>query len=97
MKGVVSGTINNVEDFSSVYGEDEKEGHFYPVKFLKKYYDTPIELSGRKNGNKTITPTEQDPYLIIRLENLEGDTAIAKVSGKDETVFELDFSGATKA
>lgn len=96
-KGAVSGTIKKDPDgLDAIYGEGGSSGHFFPVKFDEKYYNKPIKLTGSKNGNKTIAPSSDDPYLIIRLENLSGNTATATVDGTDEEVFELDFSGATQ-
>lgn len=93
-KGTVTGVVKLVDDYGDIFGDNEKSGHFYPVKFKEKYYDQQIVVSGRKNGDKTITPTSKDPYLVIRLENFSGNPT-AKVSGTDEVVFELDFSGVT--
>ncbi len=85
------------EGLEGLYGADEKTGHFFPVKFEEKYYSQDVELSGRTGGNKTIKPTADDPYLIIRVENLDGGNKLtAKVKETQEEIFELDFSGVTK-
>lgn len=82
---------------SALYGEGEQTGHFFPVQFKPEYYGKAVELSGRTDGNRTVTLSEQDPYLIVRLENLSaGGRLTAKVKATLEEVFELDFSGVTK-
>lgn len=93
-KGSVTGVVKFVDDYGSIFEDKEKSGHFYPIKFNEKYYDKQIVISGRIDGDKTITPTSQDPYLILRLENFSNDPT-AKVSGTEEVVFELNFSNAT--
>ena len=92
--GSVTGTIKLIDDYSDVYGDAEKSGHFFPVEFEEKYYDQPITISGRTAGDKEITPSADDPYLIIRLENFN-ENPKATVRDTEETVFELDFSEAT--
>ena len=98
-KGVVSGTVKkDPSSVQSLYGANEKTGHFFPVKFEEKYYNQNVELSGRTDGNRTIKPTTEDPYLIIRLENLDGGNKLtAKVVDTQEEIFELDFGGVDKA
>lgn len=96
-KGSVSGTIKkNPAGMEELYGPEDKDGHFFPIAFKASYLGSEIELTGSSNGTKTITPSAADPYLIIRLENLEADKVTAKVSGTEEEVFELDFSKATR-
>lgn len=95
-KGKVTGTIKKDPDsVKKLYGADQQSGHFFPATFESKYYSKPVTLGGRTDGDRVITPTAEDPYLIIRLENLSGDKATAKADGAE--IFELDFSGATKA
>lgn len=100
--GTPQGTAKYVEDYSSAYSDDEKTGHFFPMKFSKDCYDEPITISGSNNGDKEITPTAIDPYLIIRIENLKENKMTAKkaaaaaaysreVEAGDE-IFTLDFS-----
>ena len=98
-KGTATGNAKkNPESVKVLYGESEKTGHFFPVEFGEKYFGKKIKLSGRTGGDKTITPSKDDPYLIIRLENLdEGNTLTAIVEETGEVVFVIDFSGVTKA
>ena len=47
-------------------------------------------------GGKDITPSADDPYLVIRVENVTVDHKIsAKLQSTGEEIFELDFSDAT--
>lgn len=96
-KGEVNGTIkSDPSGMEKLYGPSDATGHFFPVQFNAQYYNNPVKLTGSSNGEKTITPSADDPYLIIRLENLEADKATAKVDGTEEEIFELDFSKATQ-
>lgn len=96
-KGTVTGTAKkDPESVKSLYGADEKEGHFFPVMFEERYFGKKVTLSGTTHPDKTITPSVEDPYLIIRLENLsEGKTLTATAQETGEEVFALDFSGVT--
>ena len=70
-KGTVTGTAkNDPVSIKNLYDEGEQKGHFFPVKFKSEYYGKNI-LVGSQNGEggKVITPTEDDPYLIIRIES----------------------------
>lgn len=94
ISGEVSGTIKYVPDFESLFGETEKNGHFFPVKFDDKYKGKSVELSGRSNENRTVT-IDDDLLLVQRIENLsEEKILIAKVDGKE--IFTLDFSKVTE-
>lgn len=96
LTGKPQGTVKYVTGYST-YPDSEQTGHYFPVEFKSEYYDTDI-LVGSQNGKggKTIKPTVQDPYLIIRIENCTVESKIsAIVSETQETVFELDFSGTT--
>ena len=96
-KGVVTASLKkDPAGLESLYGESEKTGYFFPIKFKEEYYGNDVELSGRTGGNKTIKPTSDDPYLIVRLENLSADKLTAKVEKTQEEIFELDFTGVTK-
>ena len=98
-KGTASGTAKkDPEGMDKLYSGAEAKGHFFPVQFKSEYYSKEIELSGRTGGNRTITPSADDPYLIQRLENLSaGNKLTAKVKATQEEVFEIDFSSVVKA
>lgn len=96
-KGTASGTAKkDPSGMDKLYSGAEAKGHFFPVQFKSEYYSKEIELSGRTGGNKTITPSAEDPYLIQRLENLSANKLTAKVKATQEEVFEIDFSGVTQ-
>ena len=49
-------------------------------------------------GKEEIEPTADDPYLIIRVENVTVDDKISAIlTDTKEEIFELDFSKATLA
>lgn len=94
LDGKPQGTVKYIADYGQPYTEDEKSGHFFPIAFKPEYYGKDI-LVGSQNGEggKTIKPTAEDPYLIIRVENVTVDKKIsAIVSETKEKVFELDFN-----
>ena len=94
INGVATGTVKYNSDFSELYGSAEKSGHFFPTSFNEKYYNKQVVISGRTDGDKTITPSSDDPYLITRIENLsDGKKLTAKVDGTE--IFTIDFSGVT--
>lgn len=65
------------------------------MKFDDQYYNKPVTVVGSKNGEKQITPTSEDPYLIIRIENLEDNKVTAKGTARQADIFTLDFTNAT--
>ncbi len=95
-KGAVTGTVKKNENFEDLYGEDGKSGHFFPFEFGEEHYGQQITLSGATKGDKDITPSEKDPYLIIRLENLTDKKLTAKNKKTSEVIFDLDFTGVTQ-
>lgn len=94
LSGTPQGTVKYVDNFGTQYEEEQKSGHFFPIKFDEKYYDKGIRVGGQNGvGGKIITPGEDDPYLIIRVENVTVDDKItAIVEQTKEEVFTLDFS-----
>ena len=93
-KGKAVGTAKYNADFSALYSGAEKSGHFFPIEFDSRYYDKPVTLSGRTGGDKEVTPSSSDPYLITRIENLsDGKTLTAKVDQNE--IFSVDFSDVT--
>lgn len=94
-KGTPKGTVKYIENYGSPYDGDQVQGHFFPVKFSEEYLGKEILVGGP--GGKIITPTEADPYLIIRLENVTvQDKISAVVQDTGEEIFELDFSKVTR-
>lgn len=93
-KGTPKGTVKYIDNYGEPYG-DHVDGHFFPVKFSEEYLGKEILVGGP--GGKTIKPTENDPYLIIRLENVTvQDKISAVVQDTGEEIFELDFSKITR-
>ncbi len=94
--GKPQGTIKYVTDYS-VYPDGERTGHFFPVAFKPEYYGQDVTVGGQNGvGGKDIKPTAEDPYLIIRVENVTVESKIsAVVKATQEEIFTLDFSGAT--
>lgn len=88
-KGEASGEVKYNADME-LFSDDEKTGHFFPVAIGEEYYEQQVTISGRSKGDKVITPTQSDPYVIQRIENLETGVMTAKVDG--EEIFSIDFS-----
>ena len=94
-KGTPTGTVKYIENYGKPYEGDDVSGHFFPIKFERKYYDKEIQVGGE--GGKVIIPTEDDPYLIIRVENVTvADKISAALKETGEEIFELDFSSITR-
>lgn len=94
--GTPTGTVKYIGNYGKPYEGDQVSGHFFPIKFERKYFDKEIQVGG--DGGKAITPTEDDPYLIIRLENVTVDDKISAVvkDGTQEEIFELNFGTITR-
>ena len=88
--GKVTGTIKHVDDYSELYGEEEKAGNFFPLELTT----TGTELKS-KNGEKEKTqPFPDDSLLVARIAQ-KTDKLEIEVDGKK--IANLDFSGATLA
>lgn len=93
--GTPTGTVKYVASYGKPYEEGQDFGHFFPIKFERKYFDKEIQVGGA--GGKTITPTEDDPYLIIRIENVTVDKTISAVVKDDgPEIFKLNFGSITE-
>ena len=99
MKGTVTGTIKNISDYGEPYEEGQRNGHFFPIKFAGRYYGKNVTVGSQNGqGGKQIKPTADDPYLIIRVENVTIDNKISAIlTDTKEEIFELDFSKAILA
>lgn len=97
-EGAVAGTINYLSDVP-VYEGEQKKGHYFPTKFPKENYK-PLHVGGEVFGDdftagKNFEPSEEDPYLVIRVENLtDKKVSVFDAESKNE-LFKLDFNGAT--
>lgn len=98
--GNVTGTIHYVTDVPQYAGE-QANGHFFPIEFQNGFYGKKLHVGGEVSadafeGGKVITPSHDDPYLVIRVENLINDEiSIFDEETKDE-LLKLNFSDATK-
>ena len=97
LNGKPVGTVKYIADYTPQYEEGQKYGHFFPVQFKPKYYQKNIRIGSQGGvGGKVITPSEADPYLIIRVENCTVDRKIsAIVDNTKEKIFEIDFNSTT--
>ena len=98
--GEVTGTIKYLSNVTQ-YDVGQQEGHYFPTMFDKKNYDKTLHVGGKVVGGefvagKEITPSEKDPYLVIRVENCTDGKQITVYDNetKDE-LFTLDFNKAT--
>lgn len=100
--GDVTGDIYYLSGMSS-YPKEEQSGHYFPMQFDSKLYNTELHVGGKPSeegftAGKNFTPTEVDPYLIIRVENCtdENKVTVYNETTKDE-LFTLNFSPSTLA
>lgn len=97
--GTVTGTIKYL---SSVPGYDggQDSGHYFPIMFESKNYK-PLHVGGKVVdgqfvAGKEITPSEKDPYLVIRVENCTDGKKITVYDNNTKAeLFTLDFNKAT--
>ena len=100
--GDVTGDIYYLSGMSS-YPKEEQSGHYFPMQFDSKLYNTELHVGGKPSeegftAGKNFTPTEVDPYLIIRVENCtdENKVTVYNETTKDE-LFTLNFGPSTLA
>lgn len=99
-KGQVTGTIKYLSDVTQ-YEEGQQEGHYFPTMFDKKNYDKTLHVGGKVvdgqfTAGKEITPSEKDPYLVIRVENCTDGKQITVYDNDTKAeLFTLDFNKAT--
>lgn len=91
--GSVAGTLRNVSDYTD-FSDDptEQAGHYLPLTFGSRYSGKQITIKGRAGGDRTAT-LDEDLSLVLRKENLTGDTA--EIESEGEPVVTLDLSTAT--
>lgn len=65
-------------------------GHFVPITMPSVCVGKKVAIKGRKAGKRTVNITE-DRLLIVRLENLSGNTMTVELDGS--TLLAIDFSG----
>lgn len=97
--GAVTGTIKYLSEMPE-YEQGQKEGHFFPTRFTEKNYNKQLHVGGEVRGEgftagKDFEPSAEDPYLVIRVENLtDKKVSVYDAESKNE-LFKLDFNGAT--
>ena len=100
--GVVTGTIKYLSGVTD-YDEGQQEGHYFPTKFSEENFDKTIHVGGKVSGEsftagKDITPSEADPYLVIRVENCtDGNKVTVYDKETKDELFTLDFNETTLA
>lgn len=83
--------------------DGQRDGHYFPTQFDPKLYDTELHVGGKPNeagftAGKNFTPTREDPYLIIRVENCTDDDKVTVYNkGTKDELFTLNFGTATLA
>lgn len=97
-EGAVTGTINYLTEMPE-YEQGQKEGHFFPVQFLEKNFKE-LHVGGEVSDSgftagKDFTPSVDDPFLVIRVENLTDNKVSIFDKTSREKLFGLDFNGAT--
>ena len=91
--GSVAGTLYNVSGYEEFSNDPvEQAGHYLPITFGSEYSGKQITIKGRTGGDRTVT-LDEDLTLVLRKENLTGDTA--EIESEGEPVVTLDFSTAT--
>ena len=94
----VTGTIYHLSNVPG-YEDGQKEGHYFPVEFPETNFK-PLHVGGEVSGGgfaagKDFTPSAQDPYLVIRVENCTVDQSVTVYDRESkEPLFKLNFSGA---
>lgn len=99
--GKVTGTVNYLTKVEG-YPADQQSGHYFPTAFTKANYKK-LHVGGAVSGDgftagKEITPSADDPYLVIRVENCTDGNKISvfDFESKDE-ILKLDFNETTLA
>lgn len=97
-EGAVTGTINYLSGVPQ-FDPENSDGHFFPVKFPEKNYKKlhvgGDVVDGQFIAGKEITPSAEDPYLVIRTENCTVDHSVSVYDyATKEKLFTLNFSGA---
>lgn len=96
--GTVTGTINYLTDMPE-YDSGQKDGHFFPLQFSEKNFKE-LHVGGEVSDSgftagKDFTPSVDDPFLVIRVENLTDKKVSIFDKTSREKLFGLDFKGAT--
>lgn len=96
LDGTASGEVKNLEDFSELFGDDQKTGHFFPLAIDKQYQGKELTISGRTDGDRKVK-VDSDLLLIVRIENLTPEKKVTVKDDKEAVVFTVDFTGSQLA
>ena len=90
--GTVTGNFPNVTDFKGFSDKPEEQtGHFFCFELDEQYEGQKATVIG------THQKTAQSRFWVIRLDELYANTKKLTVKVGGETIFSLDFTGATLA
>ena len=101
--GDVTGDIHYLTGMTSYHDAEQQSGHYFPTQFDYKLYGTELHVGGKPNGEEftagaDFTPSEKDPYLIIRVENCTDDDKVTVYNKATKAeLFTLNFKTATLA
>lgn len=99
--GAVSGTVKYLSGVPD-YDLGQDEGHYFPIMFDEKNYKQ-LHVGGKLSdggftAGKDFTPSADDPYLVIRVENCTDENKVTVYDQESkEEMFTLDFNGTTLA
>lgn len=96
LDGTASGKVKNLEDFSELFGDKEKSGHFFPLAIDAQYQGKELTVSGRTDGDLKVK-IDSDLLLIVRIENLTPEKKVTVKDDKEAVVFTVDFTGSQLA
>ncbi len=91
-KGKVTGTFPKIEKWDDL-PKEPKDGHFFAFKINEKYKDK--KFTYYKDGVESSTKEkagEDEMFWVLRIDETKHHKF---VSGEDEVIADLDFSGAT--
>ena len=101
--GDVTGDIYHLTGMTDYQEVDQQSGHYFPTQIDSKFYGTELHVGGKPNGEEftagaDFTPSEKDPYLIIRVENCTDDDKVTVYNKATKAeLFTLNFKTATLA
>ena len=92
INGSVTGNFPNVSDFEGFSNKsEEQKGHYFCFELDEQYEGQKVTVIGAHQK------TAQDRKWVIRLDELYAGSKKLTVKVGGETIFTLDFTGATLA
>ncbi len=101
--GDVTGDIYHLTGMISYQDVEQQSGHYFPTQIASKFYGTELHVGGIPSetgftAGADFTPSESDPYLIIRVENCTDDRKVTVYNKTTKAgLFTLNFKTATLA